>query len=441
MFPEDFFGQPNIGENSKVVSKRHDKVEHPKLLDPRNSKNKKKNININSIREEKQEESVVNTQNEENTEANSNNKKPKSNLNEEAEPSTSGSSKAHLSPLRINKNENFYTCDYEEEKNNNIKQNEIKCLDKNDNTIVNNEDLFKVTPHFLNEKSNKKKNRKDIINLTRPLTPNLNLIRKIPNSLNHNKFFIIKSNKIKSNNSTKNHIENSGQLNNIIDPHKESDSVKISIKAINKYLGVIRTEENTKNKKSLSSSKIKIVKELNSLNINNKNKNKKEHIYDSKSNSSNINNYNKNKLKYKAKVKSQRNYSVNKSLLKAKESGNNLIPRRAQRTSSIAASKRETIQINGSKIKKKKNISRQKQNEGNIGIMKPFNSENKIKVVHLKVNNEINSLFSNLSDNVAKDPEIHNKIELLIKDIKGIQQAVNRKTQTYFRPKRSDNIK
>ena len=50
--------------------------------------------------------------------------------------------------------------------------------------------------------------------------------------------------------------------------------------------------------------------------------------------------------------------------------------------------------------------------------------------------NELNNLFSGLSDNIVKDPEIHNKIESLIKDIKDIQQVVNRKTQTHFRPRR-----
>ena len=66
--------------------------------------------------------------------------------------------------------------------------------------------------------------------------------------------------------------------------------------------------------------------------------------------------------------------------------------------------------------------------------LKPFKSENKIRIVHTKVNNEINNLFKGISDNIAKDPEVHNKIENLIKDIKDIKQVVLRKTQSNFRP-------
>ena len=56
------------------------------------------------------------------------------------------------------------------------------------------------------------------------------------------------------------------------------------------------------------------------------------------------------------------------------------------------------------------------------------------------MNNEINNLFKGLSDNIAKDPEVHNKIETLIKDIKDIKKVVLRKTQTNFRPKKQSLV-
>ena len=92
------------------------------------------------------------------------------------------------------------------------------------------------------------------------------------------------------------------------------------------------------------------------------------------------------------------------------------------------------------KNKQNRNFSRKKVNEViDNNRLKPLKSENRIKIVHSKVNNEINNLFSGLSDNIVKDPEIHNKIESLIKDIKDIQQVVNRKTQTHFRPRRQNS--
>ena len=109
---------------------------------------------------------------------------------------------------------------------------------------------------------------------------------------------------------------------------------------------------------------------------------------------------------------------------------------------SMISHKNSNTSMNKSLDKKKifQNSSRPKANEIiENHILMPFKSENKINVVHSKVNNELNNLFNGLSDNIAKDPEIHNKIESLIKDIKDIQQVVQRKTQTHFRPRKQNN--
>ena len=98
---------------------------------------------------------------------------------------------------------------------------------------------------------------------------------------------------------------------------------------------------------------------------------------------------------------------------------------------------------NSSQQKKKyiRNFSRQKKNDVYTNnVLKPFKSENKIRVVHSKVNYEINNLFKGLSDNIAKDPEVHNKIESLIKDIKDIKKVVLRKTQSNFRPRKQSLV-
>ena len=108
-----------------------------------------------------------------------------------------------------------------------------------------------------------------------------------------------------------------------------------------------------------------------------------------------------------------------------------------RKNTSMPSHRGSTNIINSNRQNKKyiRNFSRQKKNEvyTNNGL-KPFKSENKIRIVHSKVNNEINNLFKGISDNIAKDPEVHNKIENLIKDIKDIKQVVLRKTQSNFRP-------
>ena len=129
-----------------------------------------------------------------------------------------------------------------------------------------------------------------------------------------------------------------------------------------------------------------------------------------------------------------------------KNKNSNLIPRQKtqRKNSSIFSRKNTNTSMNKSLSKKKnnRNISKQKNKNGTISNngLKTFKSENKINVVHSKVNSEINNLFNGLSDKIAKDPEIHNKIESLIKDIKDIQQVVHRKTQTHFRPRKDNNV-
>lgn len=198
-----------------------------------------------------------------------------------------------------------------------------------------------------------KKDKKEMLNLTRPMTPNLNLIRRLPCS-NKNKLLIVKKNSI------------SNQKNN--SNNKDNETMKIPYSVLNKYLKTIHTEDVNKNKKSYSSSKIKISKDSNNVSINN------------------------NDYKEKKGIKAYNCRNKNSSR------------------------------------QKNKNLKRQN--------LKPFKSEAKINVVQLKVNDEINYLFNNLSDNIIKDPEIHDKIESLIKDIKGIQQTINRKTRSHFRPKK-----
>ena len=135
---------------------------------------------INAIKEENVEESSIYYDCSENKNKNmnieeKNNKLRNNKLKEERDHSTSVSSNPQISNSKSN-----------------ISAKEInKKLDKNDDTPINDENLFQITPHFWNEnptnkhsiqlkyndkKGNEDKKRKN--KFARPLTPNLNIIRK-----------------------------------------------------------------------------------------------------------------------------------------------------------------------------------------------------------------------------------------------------------------------
>ena len=144
IFPEDFFGLPSstkdIFTNLKIVSERKNSrvTDHPKLLNPLSPKNKNKIIGINSIKEENGEESLTFRDCCEKITFREiefkNNKLENNNSNEERDHSTSGSSKSNISSS----------------KSNNSTPEVCKIFNKNDNTPIQNDDLFKITPHFIN---------------------------------------------------------------------------------------------------------------------------------------------------------------------------------------------------------------------------------------------------------------------------------------------------
>ena len=436
IFPEDFFDLPNntkdISSNLKNNTQRKNSsvTEHPKLLNPLIPKNKKQIMDINSIKEENGEESITYR---ECTEKNNNyenqfknNQIRNNNSNEEGEHSTSGSSKNQIS--------------------NNSTPEVCKIFNKNDNTPIENDDLFKITPHFINENNISNKNNIQLdyannnnnnkqVNFERPLSPNLNLIKKSSKPISEGKEKILFS---KINNEYENFVYECEKNQN-----EKNEIKKNSIKQ------AIKTDSNIK-RSSFSSSKRKINNNCNNLQIdsitennyltNNENNNNYINNKSNKKNYNSINNPNSiNKIPFPF------NNNINmqsKNKINNKDSAY-LQKQKAQRKNSTKISRRNSnTNMNKSigKNKQNRNFSRKKVNEViDNNRLKPLKSENRIKIVHSKVNNEINNLFSGLSDNIVKDPEIHNKIESLIKDIKDIQQVVNRKTQTHFRPRRQNS--
>ena len=370
-------------------------------------------------------------------------------LKEERDHSTSVSSNPQIS----NSKSNISTKDM------------CKKVDKNDDTPINDENLFQITPHFWNEntynsnkhsiqlklkdkKPNEEKNNKKT-KFSRPLTPNLNIIRKVCIPITKKEEKIVnKDNKL---------------IDNILIKNKDKDNKRIEttedIKAImekklSKRMGkdkdIIKTDHSVR-KRSFSYTKNKILK--NSKNINTNISINENEINKNMQNHQIIKYYNNYKIKNNNKIPNvnQSNcYSNNnipfsfnnkRSLLTKNKnntnSKNSMQKKTKRKNTSMPSHRGSTNIINSNRQNKKyiRNFSRQKKNEvyTNNGL-KPFKSENKIRIVHSKVNNEINNLFKGISDNIAKDPEVHNKIENLIKDIKDIKQVVLRKTQSNFRP-------
>ena len=355
-------------------------------------------------------------------------------LKEEGEHSTSGSSKTQITST----------------KSNDSTPRVCKIFNKNDNTPLENEDLFKITPHFINEKPindkiniqlnfnlNNSNNKNKKTKFARPLTPNINLIRKSsgPNyQINENKI----NSKISNNNGNLIYECEKIQTNEKIEKNMNLDS------KLNKK--VIKTDTNIKGG-SFSSSKNKMLNNYNNLHtdsMNEKNYNKNiqinnyisnkpvKNIYNSINNSNSI-----NKIPF--------SYNNNNKNIQSKKVYNNYNYLERQRTQRKNSTKITRINSNANINKSLNNNKKYNNNffcknnydEVEQGIkLKPFKSDNKITIVKSKVNNEINNLFNGLSDNIVKDPEIHNKIECLLKDIKDIQQVVNRKTQSHFRPKK-----
>ena len=375
-----------------------------------------------------------------------NNKLRINKLKEERDHSTSVSSNPQIS----NSKSNISTKDM------------CKKVDKNDDTPINDENLFQITPHFWNEntynsnkhsiqlklkdkKPNEEKNNKKT-KFSRPLTPNLNIIRKVCIPITKKEEKIVnKDNKLIDNILIKNKDKDNKRIETTEDI-KAIMEKKLS-KRIGKAKDIIKTDHSVR-KRSFSYTKNKILKNSKnintniSINENEINKNMQNHQIIKYYNNYKIKNNNKIPNVNQSNCYSNNNipfsFNNNRSLLtknKNNTNSKNSMQKKTKRKNTSMPSHRGSTNSNRQNKKYIRNFSRQKKNEvyANNGL-KPFKSENKIRIVHSKVNNEINNLFKGISDNIAKDPEVHNKIENLIKDIKDIKQVVLRKTQSNFRP-------
>lgn len=430
-----------------MVKQKQPQKDHPKLLNPANTTKivaSKKN-EIKEIIEEAIEESIEQSQ------LKKNNLKIiiPDNSNDDMEPSTSGSKLSQntpsSSPLIIDKN---------------IKKVEDKnfiSLNKNDKNIIKDEELFKVTPHFLNDNKTSCESLKEDSILKRPIVP-----------VNENK------NKIKS---------------PLTCEYKCISNYKFNFNFETKENGVIIPKE-----KSIKEEK-KVRKIANAFRIGNKisNKNKKFNEKNSSNNKIYAKNESQSKkcnkinhsplnsslisLKYKVNQTSpintrknkENNYNTNKEIQKKLINDNSLNNIRNNKEKYIIIENQKKLRTprpnsvkNISspkkiyKTNKINDINKEKQVIINDNTQKKYYSnsvnknkvlpklENKISNIKNQLETECTNLIKILPDNYEEYPEIKNNLGLIFQKIYGIKDYINKNTQYSFRPnnkKFSENIK
>lgn len=366
------------------------------------------------------------------------------NSNDELEPSTSGSKISQYTPSN---SPLVYL-----EKNNKKEENNFILLNKNDKNIINDEELFKVTPHFINDNKVSIESAKKDIHPHRPITPNelnpkkaftpLTCDSKIANKSKFNFNYEIKENGVilpKDKNNVKKikKVGNSfrkGNKNNLL-KHKDLNSDK-KVCSNNSIFSGKRSQCDKLNyspkNSSLVSFKNNIIqtspiqpKKNQKNNKINENGNKKKLIKEKSYN--NIGNT-KNKTKYviiedQHKLKSSRPNSVKNIYYKNKDFNQKF-------------NNDKNNNNNNKEMKKKmKNI----YNSINL----PYLPEKKNKLNNMKtqIETEINTLFNILPENYEDYPEIANNFKLIFQDIYGLKEYLHKNTQYNFRSQKDEKNK
>ena len=363
------------------------------------------------------------------------------NSNDDIEPSTSGSKLSQYtpsnSPLIINKT---------------IKKNEgnkIISLNKNDTNIIKDEELFKVTPHFLNDNKTSCESLKEDSILKRPIVPKNDNRIKSPLTCEHKCFSNYKFN---FNFETKD--------NGAIIPKKDKN--KEEEKKMKKISNVFRIGN-----KNINKNKILNVNKQNFSN----NKIYSKNCSQCKLNQSPINSslislkYNINQTSPIRPIKNKKIFNNNKII--SDSSHNNIRNNRKYvlienqkkyRTSrpnsvkDISPRKKnynKNNKINDLNKDKKNNIIDNKKNYSN-SVNKNTTTvlpklDNKIANIKNQLETECTNLIKILPDNYEEYPEIKNNLGLIFQKIYGIKDYINKNTQYSFRAKKfndnNNNIK
>ena len=442
IFPKDFFAldpEEKINQSNKKTQK-----EEQKLLNPSYT------IKIHSSRvnefNDKNKEIIKDSLEQSNIPLlKRNNLKIiiQDNSNDELEPSTSGSKISQNTPSN---SPLVYL-----EKNNKKEENNFILLNKNDKNIINDEELFKVTPHFINDNRVSIESAKKDIQLHRPITPN---------ELNPKKVITPLTCDSKITNKSKFNFNYEIKENGVILP-KDKNKVKKIKKVGNSFRkgnkkGLLKHKDLNSDKKVCSNNSIFSGKrsQCNKLNYSPKNSSfvsfKNNIIQTSpiqpikKQYCSKINeNANKKKL---IKEKSYNNIDYNKNKIKNAilEDQHNLKSSRPNSVKNIYYKnnnfnqnfKNDKINNNNKELKTKmKNI----YNSINLPYLPE--KKNKLNKMKTQLEAEINILFNILPENYEDYPEIDNNFNLIFQDIFGLKEYLHKNTQNKFRSSNDEKNK
>ena len=398
---------------------------HPRLLNPAQTiKIIPSKINdIKEIKEEAIEESIETSQI----------KKPNlkliipDNSNDEMEPSTSGSKLSQNTPSN---SPLVYI-----EKNKNKENGKFFSLNKNDDNIIIDEEIFKETPHFTGD------NKASCESAKEDLANNLKLLQNPCSPIDKNLQMPLTGNN-KGYTGYKFTFNFETKENGSIVPKFNKEDKKI-IRIANQFrLAKNKNGNMTKNKnkfinKQDSSHKIYSTKDvkckpkekekdyspintsINSIKITNQ-ESDELHPIQNRQNRFNIKENNKILNKnFNTEINNKRCkiFDTKKRIRTSRpKSGKNISPKKQN------SSKNRILNLD--KIKKERKTHCISSNKRTTIL--PYLTENRQIIVKSKLENEVSNLFKMLPDNYYEDPEINNHMNLLIHNIAEIKECINK---------------
>lgn len=354
------------------------------------------------------------------------------NSNDDLEPSTSGSKLSQNTPsnsplINIEKNK--------------IKNEEKKIisLNKNDTNIIEDEELFKVTPHFLNDNMTSCESLKEQNILNRPLVPNNDSSKKIkpPLTCDKRRFVNYKFNfNFETNENgviipkekTKEEEKKVKKLSNIFRIGNKNNENKNKILNINKqnysnnkiYSKKESQQQDKKPQSPLNSSLISLKYNMNESPINSL-KNKEEKKYD------NLRNYSNNKNKKAIIENKKRMYTSRPNSVKnitSKYRSNN------PNNTKINEMKKDKKNDNNNTNNYHNNINQRKKYSNSVNkkvILPKLTDNNKNYNIKNYFKNEFVDLFKILPDNCDEFPEIKNNLGCILQNFNEIKEYINKK--------------
>ena len=346
--------------------------------------------------------------------------------NDELEPSIKGSK---ISPNTPSNTPLLFL-----ENNKNKEESKIIVLNKNDKNIVNDEELFKVTPHFINDNKASCESVKEDYTFKRPMTSGMMNTKKINTPLTcDNKGFV--KYKFNFNYETKG--------NGVIVP-RDKENEKKNGKAPNVFRkgnknNTFKTKKINNNKQDTSNNNIFSRKDSEHDKSSHSPlrpiKNNKKIIHKDKLINDNSHNDIRSKNKYtkncefiekQQRLGTSRPKSVKDIYYKNINSNFNITHRNDSNQE-----KRNNINKNG--LKKKNSYSK---NKNSILPNIPDN-RNKLSNIKDQLETELANIFNILPENFEEYPEIINQFQSVFKNISGLKEIIHKSTQCSFRPNKT----